>query len=152
MIGIFYVDYCFFYPPQSTAIDIGFTRQRIELFEEEAQLSTPIRKNRRSEQTFTARIEISTPLVSGLGRNATPVSDFEIRDMEVPRVVNRLLSPEQDSIEFAYRIIHDLIPENSEIFQLSITSLPNTTTFACEPANGCYRDLIIIIQDNDGEL
>ena len=140
---------------QSTAIEIGFTLPRINHTEDERQFTTLVNKSRLSEQTFYARIEVSTPRIFGVGRTATPGVDFVIVEGLPTSQVFLELAPEDNSIDFGYRIVGDMIPENVEIFQLSISpdpNRPNDPSFDCDTVNRCYSDLQIVIVDNDSEL
>ena len=132
-----------------TAIEIGFTQRRIfhteVLFE---QFDTFINKSRVSEQTFIARIEIST-FNSPFGQSATQGEDFQINGTAV---LELRIDPIQPSRQFAYQIIGDEVPENQEVFQLSITPDISSPTFTCTEANGCFQQLEIVIVDDDGEL
>ena len=62
------------------------------------------------------------------------------------------LDPPQPNRIFVYQIIGDNTPENQEVFQLSITPAIGSPTFTCTEANGCFQQLEIVIQDDDGEL
>ena len=132
-----------------TAIEIGFTQRRINhtevLFE---QFNTLINKSRVSEQTFIARIEFST-LNSPFGQSATRGEDFQMTGAAVMEV---RIDPTQPSRQYAYQIIGDEVPENQEVFQLSITPNISSPTFTCTEANGCFQQLEIVIVDDDGEL
>ena len=132
-----------------TAIEIGFTQRRINhtevLFQ---QFNTLINKSRVSEQTFIARIELST-LNSPFGQSATRGEDFQITGAVV---LELRIGPTQPSRQFAYQIIGDEVPENQEVFQLSITPNISSPTFTCTEANGCFQQLEIVIVDDDGEL
>ena len=130
-----------------TAIEIGFTQRRInhtEVLLE--QFNTLINKSRVSEQTFIAQIEIST-FNSPFGQSATQGEDFQITGAAVLE-----LDPTQPSRQFAYQIIGDEVPENQEVFQLSITPNISSLTFTCTEVNGCFQQLEIVIVDDDGEL
>ena len=132
-----------------TAIEIGFTHRRINhtevLF---GQFETLFNKRRVSEQTFIARIEIST-LNSPFGQSATRGEDFQITGAVV---LELRIDPTQPGRQFAYKIIGDEVPENQEVFQLSITPNISSPTFTCTEANGCFQQLEIVIVDDDGEL
>ena len=150
IICISFVD-CFFLSSHLTAaIDIGFTQRRIFHTEEFRLFDTLINKSRTSEQTFFAQVEIST-LNSPFGQSATPSEDFRVggRDFST---VRRILLPSQPNIQFAYQILGDSTPENQEVFQLSVTPDIGSLTFTCTEANGCFQQLEIVIQDDDGEL
>ena len=136
------------FPLFSTAIEIGFTLRRINHIEDEAQFDTIVDKSLVSEQTFFVQIEIST-LTSPFGQSATQGEDFVAGTISV---VVRELAPGQDNISFSYRIIEDNTPENQEVFQLSVTPAINSPAFSCSEANGCFQQLEIVIQDDDGEL
>ena len=58
----------------------------------------------------------------------------------------------QSNIWFPYQILGDNIPENQEVFQLSITPATGSPTFTCTEANGCFQQLEIVIADDDGKL
>ena len=62
------------------------------------------------------------------------------------------MTPEQNSIQFSYRIVDDNTPENEEVFQLNVTSGPGSPPFGCDKTDGCFQQLEIVIQDTDGEL
>ena len=138
------------FPLFSTAIEIGFTLRRINHIEDEAQFDTIVDKSLVSEQTFFVQIEIST-LTSPFGQSATQGVDFVAGSGDVSVVFERL-EPGQNNISFSYRIIEDNTPENQEVFQLSITPSINSPAFSCSEANGCFQQLEIVIQDDDGEL
>ena len=140
----------------STAIEIGFTRQRITRLEQFAsQFDEIINKSRVSEQTFQLQFEIST-VISGSGlQRAMPDEDFAISDSPGVTVVYNTLFPSQSNLLFGYRIFFDNRPENTEVFQVSVTSDPrnaNNPSFDCSKDNGCYWQLEIRIKDDDGEL
>jgi len=113
-----------------------------------AQFDTLINKSRVSEQTFIAQIEIST-LSSPFGQSATRGADFQITGATI---ILLRLDPTQPSRQFAYQILGDEVPENQEVFQLSITPAIGSPTFTCTEANGCFQQLEIVIVDDDGEL
>ena len=62
------------------------------------------------------------------------------------------LTPSHPNEIFTYLILGDNTPENQEVFQLSITPAIGSPTFTCTEANGCFQQLEIVIQDDDGEL
>ena len=134
----------------STAIEIGFTLRRINHTEVFRQFDTIIDKSLASEQTFFVQIEIGT-LNSPFGQSATRGADFVAAGRNVSVVV-RELAPGQNNISFSYQIIGDNTPENQEVFQLSVTPAVNSPAFSCTEANGCFQQLEIVIQDDDGEL
>ena len=136
--------------PPSTAIEIGFTRQRIYLTENHRQYETLINKSRESEQTFFLQIEVST-LLSRAGQRATPDEDFQTGPTD-RHVWYRLIVPSQNNILLSYAIRDDLTPENQEVFQVSVTSAINSPPFGCSVTNGCYQQIEIVIIDDDGEL
>ena len=107
-----------------------------------------INKSHASEQTFIAQVEIST-LNSPFGQSATRGEDFQITGAVV---LELRIDPTQPGRQFAYKIIGDEVPENQEVFQLSITPNISSPTFTCTEANGCFQQLEIVIVDNDGEL
>ena len=149
MTGNFCVD-CFFFPPNYlyTAIEIGFTRQRI--YHTEVifyQFGILINKSLESEQTFQLLIG-SSSLLSGVGQRATRGEDFEIG---YGSFVHRELSPSTSSIYFACLIFGDSTPEDQEVFQLSITPANGSPAFGCSVTNGCYQQIEIVIIDDDGE-
>ena len=127
-----------------TAIEIGFTQRRINqtevLF---GQFDTLINKSRVSEQTFIARIELST-LNSPFGQSATRDEDFQITGAAI---FDLRIDPTQPSRQFAYQILGDKVPENQEVFQLSVTPAIGSPTFTCTEANGCFQQLEIVISD-----
>ena len=133
-----------------TAIEIGFTLQKIFHTEESRQFDTLIIKSRASEQTFIARIEIST-LNLPFGQSATRGEDFQTG---LPGNATDLLRifPNETNITVSYLIIGDDIPENQEVFQLSVTPEISSPTFTCTQANGCFQQLEVVIVDDDGEL
>ena len=109
---------------------------------------TLINKSRVSEQTFTAQVELST-LNSPFGQSATRGQDFEICGSAIALL---RLDPPQPSRWFSYQILGDSIPENQEVFQLSITPAIGSPTFTCTETNGCFQQLEIVIVDDDGKL
>ena len=135
------VDCCFF---SSTAVEIGFTLPRIYHVEQYCEFYTFINKSGVSEQTFYLQVEVS-PLFSG---GATPDEDFRISDRQRVRL---RMTPNETTISFAYQIIGDLIPENQESFQLSVTPAVDSPSFSCSITKGCYQHLEVVIQDDDGE-
>ena len=66
-----------FLPSLSTAIEIGFTVQRISHTEEFRQFAAIINKSRVSEQTFELKIETGT-ILTRYGLRATQGEDFQI--------------------------------------------------------------------------
>ena len=133
----------------STAIEIGFTQRRI--FHTEVtfqQFETLINKSRESEQTFIARIELST-LNSPFGQSATRGADFQITGTAVFML---RIDPSQPSRQLAYQIRGDEVPENQEVFQMSIIPNISSPTFTCTEANGCFQQLEVVIVDDDGEF
>ena len=66
-----------FLPSLSTAIEIGFTVQRISHNEEFRQFAAIINKSRVSEQTFELKIETGT-ILTRYGLRATQGEDFQI--------------------------------------------------------------------------
>ena len=141
---------CFLPSLLFTAIEIGFTQRRIFHTEQLRQFDTLINKSRASEQTFTVQIELST-LNSPFGQSATQGEDVEISGSGLPIVFQRL-TPSHPNQIFTYLILGDNTPENQEVFQLSITPAIGSPTFTCTEANGCFQQLEIVIQDDDGEL
>ena len=134
-----------------TAIEIGFTQQRINRTEVVfQQFEVLINKSRLSEQTFIAQVEIST-LDSAFGQSATRGEDFQTGDPDFSTI---LLSfhPNEPNRLFSYQIIGDNIPENQEVFQLSVTPEIDSPTFSCTQANGCFQQLEIVIVDDDGKF
>ena len=151
------------------AIEIGFTQARIEHDETEANFMAILEKDRQSEQTFDVRIQISTPSIRGLGEPATPertspqdppnpLADFRLGNTLLLSV---RLTPDDNQTVFAYTIFQDNIPENTEIFQLSVDpdpDTPNNPDFDCDDDpmyrfNGrdCFPDLQILILDDDSK-
>jgi len=112
------------------------------------QFETLINKSRASEQTFTARIEIST-LNSPFGQSATRGEDFQISGATILLLI---LEPPIPNRSFSYQIIGDNTPENHEVFQLSITPDIGSPTFTCTEANGCFQQLEVVIVDDDGKF
>ena len=140
----------FFFSFLFTAIEIGFTQQRIFHTEEFRQFDVLINKSRASEQTFFVQFEIST-LNSPFGQSATRGADFQTGRPGMSTVLLRL-PPYQPNALFSYRIIGDNSPENQEVFQLSVTPDIGSPTFTCNVANGCFQQLEVVIVDDDGEL
>ena len=134
----------------STAIEIGFTRQRIYLTESHRQYGTLINKSRESQQTFTLQIEVST-LLSGAGQRAIPGEDFQTGLIN-RQVWIRQMDPIEKYITKSYLILDDLTPESQEVFQLSVTPEISSPPFDCSITNGCYQQIEIVIIDDDGEL
>ena len=134
----------FFLTKLSTAIEIGFTLPRIYHVEQFRQFHTFINKSGVSEETFHLQIEISP----GIGHRATPGEDFSIGS---GRSVLLYMSSSESSIPFGYQLLDDLTPESQETFQLIITPATNSPPFNCSVANGCYQQVEIVIQDDDGE-
>ena len=130
-----------------TAIEIGFTSQRIYHTETFSTYTTLIKKSIKSEQTFGLLIE-STTLLSGVGQRATQNEDFDIGSR---RFVYIGVYPEQIYGYFAYLIYGDSTPENQEVFQLSVTPANYSPAFGCSITNGCYRQTEVVIIDDDGE-
>ena len=148
IVGSFCVNCRFLVSLLFTAIEIGFTQRRINHTEMFAQLDTLINKSRVSEQSFIARIELST-LNSPFGQSATRGEDFQITGATILRL---RIDPPQANRAFSYRILGDTTPENQEVFQLSITPAIDSPTFTCTQANGCFQQLEVVIVDDDGEL
>ena len=144
-----------FLPFLSTAIEIGFTRERITRLEQFAsQFDEIINKSRVTEQTFKLQIEIST-IITGSGlQRATQDEDFAISLPNTTLVYSTLL-PSERNLPFGYQIFQDDIPENTEVFQVSVTPDPRSASnpsFDCNRDNGCYRRFEVRIEDDDGEL
>ena len=108
---------------------------------------TLVNKSRVSEQTFTAQVELST-LNSPFGQSATQGEDFQTDPPGQSTVLLRL-QPDEPNALFTYQIIGDDIPENQEVFQLSVTQAIGSPTFTCTEANGCFQQLEVVIVDND---
>ena len=141
-------------PPHiSTAIDIGFTRQRIYHNEQPWQFETIVTKSRESEQTFYLQIEVTT-LLSGAGQSATLGEDFQTggQVLQGRTFVFWTMSHYSSSITTGYLLHDDLTPENPEVFQLSITPAINSPRFGCSITNGCYQQIEVVIIDDDGGL
>lgn len=149
MFGISFGDYIFL-SPISAAIEIGFTVPRINHTEQFAQYDTIINKSLVSEQTFDVQIQIVTP-TSHIGQRAIQGEDFTIGGAVNGMVIQRL-TPGEQVIHVGYRIIGDNTPENQEVFQLSVTPVNNTPSFGCNITSGCYQQIEIVIEDNDGGL
>ena len=149
-LGISSVDFCFLPSLLFTAIEIGFTRRRIFHTEVLRQFETLINKSRVSEQTFNTLVEIST-LNSPFGQSATQGEDFQVGFGNLP-IVFRTLTPSEPNFSLGYQIIGDNTPENQEVFQLSITPAIGSPSFTCTEASGCFQQLEIVIQNDDGEL
>ena len=149
----FCVDCSFFLRFLSTAIEIGFTRQRITRLEHFAsQFDEIVNKSRVSEQTFELQFEISTIITSSGLQRATQDEDFAIPGSTV---VYNTLSPSESNLQFGYIIFYDDRPENTEVFQVSVTPDPrdaSNPSFDCNKDNGCYWQIEIRIEDDDGEL
>ena len=113
-----------------------------------------ITKSRVSEQTFQLQIEIST-VISGSGlQRATQDEDFAISLPNTTLMYNQLF-PSDSNLQFGYQIFQDNRPENTEVFQVSVTPDPRNASnpsFDCNSDNGCYRQIEIRIEDDDGEL
>ena len=147
--------------PSPLAIEIGFREARVEHNETQTTFTAILEKDRQSEQTFDIRIQISTPRIQGVGEPATAApsvpADFRLGDEPVITV---RLPPSFNQTTLAYTIFEDLIPENTEIFQLSSDPDPNTPNnpeFNCDDDpqyrfNGrdCFPDLQVLILDDDG--
>ena len=107
-----------------------------------------------SEQTFLLQIEIST-IITGSGlQRATQDEDFAI-SLPSTTLVYSTLTPMESNLPFGYQIFQDNIPENTEVFQVSVTPDPRNASnpsFDCNSDNGCYRRIDIRIEDDDGEL
>ena len=132
------------HPP---AIEIGFTRERVEHTESPANSSAIIRKSRPSEQTFQIEVQITTPQILGLGLPATRGDDFQISN-----VLPVTLTPDDDQVEITYQIVGDEIPERTEIFLISMfCDFPNSPTFDCDVLQECFSELQVSIIDDDGE-
>ena len=145
----------FLLPFLSTAIEIGFTRESITRLEQFAtQFEEIINKSRVSEQTFQLRFEIST-IITGSGlQRATQDEDFAIGSPNTTLVYDTL-APSENNLPFGYIIHQDNRPENTEVFQVSVTADPrdaSNPSFDCSKDNGCYWQLEIRIEDDDGEL
>ena len=140
-----------FFPPIFTAIEIGFTLRRIFHTEQFRAFDILINKSRVSEQTFTAQVHISTRN-SPFGQSATQDEDFEVFGPPGLSTVALRLLPSEPNRLFAYRILVDNTPEFQEVFQLFITPAIGSQSFTCTEANGCFQQLEIVIQDDDGEL
>ena len=145
----------FLLPFLSAAIEIGFTRQRITRLEEFAsQFDEIITKSRVSEQIFQLQIEIR-PIISGSGlQRATQDEDFAI-GLPGAKLVYSMLFPSVSNHIFTYKIYQDSRPENTEVFQVSVTPDPryaSNPSFDCNRNNGCYRQFEVRIEDDDGEL
>ena len=134
-----------------TAIEIGFTRRRIYHVEEESwrQIDTIINISRVSEQNILILVESSTHL-SEVGQRATLDRDFMIGYNG--RFIYLHVWRGARYIYFTYRILGDNVPENQEVFQVSVTSAINSPPFGCSVTNGCYQQIEIVIIDDDGEL
>ena len=109
-----------------------------------------INKSHASEQTFFVQFEIST-LNSPFGQSATRSADFRTTTLPGMSTVLRL-EPSEANVIFSYLIIGDDIPENQEVFQLSVTPAIDSPTFTCNVANGCFQQLEVVIVDDDGEF
>ena len=136
-------------PSPTTAIEIGFTRQRIYQIEDFWQYDTLINKSRESEQTFFLQIQVHT-LLSAAGQRATPDEDFETGHTD-HHVWYGVMGPSEYNILFSYLIRDDLTPENQEAFQLSVTPEISSPAFSCDINRGCYQQIEIVIIDDDGE-
>ena len=145
----------FFLPFLSTDIEIGFTRERITRFEQFAtQFDEIINKSGVSEQTFQLQIEISTIITGSVLQRATQDEDFAI-GLRNTTLVYTTLAPSESNLPFSYAIYQDNRPENTEVFQVSVTPDPRNASnpsFDCNRDNGCYRRFEVRIEDDDGEL
>ena len=107
-----------------------------------------------SEQTFELQFEIST-IITGSGlQKATLDEDFAI-NLPNSTVVYNQLGPSESYLLFGYQIFEDNRPENTEVFQVSVTPDPRNASnpsFDCNSDNGCYRRFEVRIEDDDGEL
>ena len=137
------------------AIEIGFRNSKIQHNEEERLFIAILEKDRPSELEYVVDIVVSTPN-TGDGRAATPDVDFGLGNLVIGASRVRV-APTQDRIVFAYQIFQDLIPEDTELIQISSSS-NELSTFLCDADpmfrfNGrdCFRDLQIQILDDDGE-
>ena len=143
------------------AIEIGFRQERIEHNETQRNFWVILEKDRQSEQTFSIRIQISTPRIQGVGEPATtyPAQPADFRFGSANVIITRLTPADNDTL-IAYQIFEDNIPENTEVFQLSSDpdpDTPNNPDFNCDddPSfrfNGrdCFPDFQVLILDNDG--
>ena len=107
-----------------------------------------------SEQTFQLQFEISTVISSSGLQRATQDEDFAISDPNITLVYNQLAASESN-LPFGYLIFQDNRPENTEVFQVSVTPDPRSASnpsFDCNKDNGCYRRFEVRIEDDDGEL
>ena len=137
------------------AIEIGFTQPTVQHNEEEGQFMAILEKDRPSELQYVVDIVVSTPN-TGDGQAATPGVDFGFGNLVIG-AVQLHISPNEDSIVFSYQIFQDLIPENTELIQLSSSSNEDPT-FLCDAdpmfrfnGHDCFHDLQIQILDDDGE-
>jgi len=137
------------------AIEIGFRNSTIQHNEEERLFMAFLEKDRPSELDYIVDVVVSTPN-TGDGRAATPNEDFSLGNLVIGETEVRVAST-QDRVVFSYQIFQDLIPENTELIQLSSSSNEDPT-FLCDDNpmfrfNGrdCFRDLQIQILDDDGE-
>ena len=130
------------------AIEIGFRQRRIIHNETEGQFRAFLVKDRPSDLTYVVTVTASVPNTAE-GRPATIDIDFRLGPIRLGER-NYILSPSMDRVPFDYQIFQDDIPENTELIQLSSLSR-EAQTFSCEPDRGCFRDLQIIILDDDGE-
>ena len=140
------------------AIEIGFTRARVEHNETQATFMAVLEKDRQSDQTFVIRIQISTPRIPEVGEPASSSVDFVVGTTSV---ISARLTPEVNSTLLAYVINNDQIPENTEFFQLSSDrnpGTPNNPDFDCDDdptsrfnGHDCFSNLQVIILDNDGK-
>ena len=107
-----------------------------------------------SEQTFKLQIEIST-IISGSGlQRATQDEDFRIGFPGATLMYNTLF-PSESNLPLGYVIFCDNRPENTEVFQVSVTPDPrdaSNPSFDCNKDNGCYWRFEIRIEDDDGEI
>ena len=131
-----------------TAIEIGFTRQRIYLTEQFGSFENVINKSRVSEQTFLIQIETTT-LLSNVGERA--ILGWDVDFGTYRRFLYFPMCPLESSIYISYNIIGDNTPENQEVFQLSVTPAIDSPDFGCSVTNGCYQQIEIVIIDDDGE-
>jgi len=128
------------------AIEIGFTRARVEHIESEANYTAVLEKDHQSEQTFQIKILISTLHILGLGEPATQGDDFQVSNVSIVT-----LTPDDNQMEIAYQIVGDEIPERTETFLVSSRTIPNIPAFDCD-GQDCFSELQVSIVDNDCKL
>lgn len=140
----------------SSDLNIGFETESYTFNEVSRILSVPLVKgpnNRSSEQAFNIKVSAGFP--SGRIKSAHVGLDYVVDLVFPERLVQKLIFwPYQQRLNVQFRIIDDLIPEETEAFLLdSSRDIEGTfeTTFECIIREGCFRSTLIHITDNDGK-